>query len=101
MRASVDVAVAKPRSVRSHSRRAPGEISDSDLVAFLVSQLPLSRSDGRGEVKPKFPQADLLDAFDQVVEPLITAITCLRSHELTLFHLVNAYAGSPSGGTTG
>jgi hypothetical protein len=40
MRASVDVAVAKPRSVRSHSRRALGEISDSDLVAFLVSQLP-------------------------------------------------------------
>ena len=39
-------------------------------------------------------------AFDQVVEPLITEITCLRSHELRLFHLVSAYIGSPLGGTT-
>jgi len=50
---------------------------------------------------PKFPQADWVDAFDQVVEPLITEIACLRSHELRLFHLVSAYIGSPSGGTTG
>ena len=35
-----------------------------------------------------------------MVEPLITGITCLRSHELRLFHLVNAYVGSPPGGTT-
>ena len=37
MRASVDVAVAEPRSVRSHSRRALGEVSDGELVAFVVS----------------------------------------------------------------
>jgi hypothetical protein len=42
----------------------------------------------------------LVDAFDQVVEPLITEITCLRSHELRLFHLVSAYIGSLPGGTT-
>jgi hypothetical protein len=42
----------------------------------------------------------LADAFDQVVEPLITEVTCLRSHGLRLFHLVNAYIGSPPGGTT-
>jgi hypothetical protein len=46
------------------------------------------------------PQADLVNAFDQVVEPLITEITCLRSHELRLFHLVSAFIGSPLGGTT-
>jgi hypothetical protein len=33
----------------------------------------------------------LVDAFDQVAEPLITEITCLRSQELTLFHLVIVY----------
>lgn len=43
----------------------------------------------------------LIDAFDQVVEPLITEITCLRSQELTLFHLVIIYIGSLPGGTTG
>jgi hypothetical protein len=42
----------------------------------------------------------LVEAFDQVVEPLITEVTCLRSHELSLFHLVSAYIGSPPGGTT-
>jgi hypothetical protein len=42
----------------------------------------------------------LVDAFDQVVEPLITEITCLRSHGLRLFHLVSAYIDSPPGGTT-
>jgi hypothetical protein len=39
----------------------------------------------------------LVNAFDQVVEPLITEITCLRSHELRLFHLVSAFIGSPLG----
>src|SRR6266516_7260799 len=39
---------------------------------------------------PKFPPSRLVGAFDQVVEPLITEITCLRSHELRLFHLVSA-----------
>jgi hypothetical protein len=38
------------------------------------------------------PQSRLVDAFDQVVEPLITEITCLRSHELRLFHLFSAHA---------
>jgi hypothetical protein len=52
-------------------------------------------------VSPKFPPSRLVDAFDQVVEPLITEITCLRSHELRLFHLVSAYIASPPGGTTG
>src|SRR6266536_457900 len=50
---------------------------------------------------PKFPPSRLVGAFDQVVEPLITEITCLRSHELRLFHLVSAYFDSPSVGTTG
>src|SRR5271166_3328932 len=31
-----------------------------------------------GRARPKFPQADRADALDQVVEPLITDITCLR-----------------------
>jgi len=52
-------------------------------------------------VSPKFPPSRLVDAFDQVVEPLITEITCLCSHELGLFHLVSAHIGSPPGGTTG
>jgi len=43
----------------------------------------------------------LVEAFDQVVEPLITEITCLRSHEVRLFHLVSAYIGPPPGGTSG
>src|SRR2546421_12858089 len=43
------------------------------------------------------PPSRLVEAFDQVVEPLITEITCLRSHELRLFHLVSAYIGSPPG----
>ena len=43
----------------------------------------------------------LVDAFDQVVEPLITEITCLRSQEPTLFHLVKAYVGSPPRGNYG
>jgi hypothetical protein len=47
--------------------------------------------------KPKFPPSRLVDAFNQVVEPLITEITCLRSHELRLFHLVSAYIGSLPG----
>jgi 4-oxalocrotonate tautomerase len=50
---------------------------------------------------PKFPPSRLVDAFDQVAEPLITEITSLRSHELSLFHLVSAYIGSAPGGTTG
>ncbi|MGO9217767.1 MAG: peptide-methionine (S)-S-oxide reductase MsrA [Streptosporangiaceae bacterium] len=49
---------------------------------------------------PKLPPSRLVDAFDQVVEPLITEITCLRSHERRLFHLVSAYIGAPLGGTT-
>ena len=32
-----------------------------------------------------------------MVERLITEITCRRSHELRLFHLVSAYIGSPPG----
>ena len=52
-------------------------------------------------VSPKFPLSRLVNAFDQVVEPLITEITCLRSQELRLFHLVNAYIGSAPVGTTG
>jgi hypothetical protein len=47
--------------------------------------------------RPKFPPSRLVDAFDQVVEPLITEITCLRSHELRLFHLVSVYIDSPPG----
>ncbi len=54
-----------------------------------------------GAVNPKFPPSRSVGAFDQVVEPLITGFTCLRSHGLRLFHLVNAYVGSPPGGTTG
>jgi hypothetical protein len=54
-----------------------------------------------GSLGRSSPQADLVNAFDQVVEPLITEITCLRSHELRLFHLVSAFIGSPLGGTTG
>ena len=50
---------------------------------------------------PKFPPSRLVDAFDQVVEPLITEITCLRSQEPTLFHLVKAYVGSPPRGNYG
>ena len=46
---------------------------------------------------PNFPPSRLVDAFDQVVEPLIAEITCLRSHEPWLFYLVNAYVGSPPG----
>jgi hypothetical protein len=52
-------------------------------------------------VRPKFPPSRLVDAFDQVVEPLITEITCLRSPELRLFHLVSVQIDSPPGGTTG
>src|SRR5260370_24327162 len=43
------------------------------------------------------PPARLVDAFDQVVEHLITEITCLRSRELRLVHLVSGYIGSPPG----
>src|SRR5439155_19776210 len=53
------------------------------------------------QARPKFPPSRLVEAFGQVVEPLITEITCLRSHELRLFHLFSAYIGSPPGGTTG
>src|SRR6266567_3296903 len=49
---------------------------------------------------PKFPPSRLVEAFGQVVEPLITEITCLRSHEPRLFHLVSAYIGPPPGGTS-
>lgn len=46
---------------------------------------------------PKFPLSRLVGAFDQMVEPLITKVTCLRSHDLRLFRLVNAYTDSPRG----
>jgi hypothetical protein len=55
---------------------------------------------GQAAINPKFPPSRLADAFDQVVEPFITEVTCLRSHGLRLFHLVNACIGSPPGGTT-
>src|SRR6266851_2042931 len=42
--------------------------------------------------RPEVPLSRLLGAFDQMVEPLITDLTCLRSQGLKLFHLVNAYA---------
>src|SRR6266487_6010269 len=61
---------------------------------------PVRRPDtGRtgGGLGRSSPPSRLVDAFDQVVEPLITEITCLRSHELRLFHLVSAYIDSPSG----
>jgi hypothetical protein len=35
--------------------------------------------------------------FTQLEEHLITEITCLRSHELKVFHLVSAHTGSPPG----
>jgi len=49
------------------------------------------------------PLSRLVDASDQVVEPSITEITCLRSHELMLFHLLSACIGSAPGdcGLTG
>src|SRR6266536_811706 len=78
-----------PRSADvSSGRQRPGE-----LARRVFSPDPrLGRSS---------PPGRLVDAFDQVVEPLITEITCLRSHELRLFHLVSAYIDSPSGRTTG
>jgi len=42
----------------------------------------------------------LVDAIDQVAEPLATEITCLRRHEPRLFHLVSADVGSPRRETT-
>ncbi len=50
--------------------------------------------------KPKFPPGRWAHVFSQLVAPLITEITCLRSHELRLFLLVKAHVGSPPGGTT-
>src|SRR5215831_846713 len=53
--------------------------------------------DNHRRSKPKFPRSRPVGVFGQVVEPLITKVTCLRSHDLRLFRLVNAYAGSPPG----
>jgi hypothetical protein len=50
--------------------------------------------------KPKFPPTLWAKVFTQLVEHLITEVTCLRSHGLRLFHLVSAYIGSFPGGTT-
>jgi len=73
-------------------------------IAVLAASAGLagcaSESSSSSSISPKFPPSRLVDAFDQVVEPLITEITCLRSHEPRLFHLVSAYIGSPLGGTT-
>jgi hypothetical protein len=49
---------------------------------------------------PKFPPSRWANVFAQLVAPLMTEITCLRSHGLRLFHLVSAHVGSLSGGTT-
>jgi hypothetical protein len=46
---------------------------------------------------PKFPPSRWANMFAQLVGPLITEITCLRSHELKVFHLVSAHVGSPPG----
>ncbi len=48
---------------------------------------------------PKFPPSMWTNVFAQLVGPLITEITCLRSHELKVFHLVSAHVGSPLGAT--
>src|SRR6266480_1713413 len=79
---------SRPRSGR------PGPCLDWVLT---VPSAPLVAAVLTTSTKPKFPPSRLVDAFDQVVEPLITEITCLRSHELRLFHLVSAYIDSPPG----
>ncbi len=63
-------------------------------VHQLVADADLDRP------RPKFPPSRWAHVFAQLVAPLITEITCLRSHELRLFLLVKAHVGSPPGGTT-
>jgi hypothetical protein len=50
-------------------------------------------------IRPKFPPGRWARVFKQVVGPLITKITCLRSHDPTVFHLVNDHVGVTVGGT--
>src|SRR5271157_4278144 len=63
-----------------------------------TARLPASMAGARALTRPKFPPSRLVEAFDQVVEPLITEITCLRSHELRLFHLVQRIYRFATGG---
>ena len=75
----------QPASLQEQLRRIGWSITVTSTAGLFYSEVPPSR---------------LVDTFDQVVEPLITEITCLRSHELRLFHLVSAYIDSSPGGTT-
>ena len=43
-----------------------------------------------GVIQAEVPPSRLVDAFDQVIEPLIAELARLLSHEPRLFHLVNA-----------
>ena len=70
-------------------------IASEALIEHEANQLL-----GKPATKPKFPPNRWANVFAQLVGPLITEITCLRSHGLKVFHLVSAHVGSPPGGTT-
>ena len=99
--AVVSTPLAAP--VIAATRLRGGTANSARGAASLATEAISAARPGRvlWPVSPKFPPNRLVDAFDQVVEPLITEITCLRSHELRLFHLVSAHIGSLPGGTPG
>ncbi len=101
----------------AHMLRADAEAPDAPdsgagpwaiLRSLAWSSEDQGRPDDRGpkagpdrSARPKFPPSRWVHAYAQLVAPLITEITCLRSHELRLFLLVKAHMGSSPGGTTG
>jgi hypothetical protein len=87
-------------NLRAYSLRCPALVLHKRLDCHGRNGLS-PRGAGRLPAKPEFPPSRWAHVFAQLVAPLITEITCLRSHELKLFLLVKAHVGSPPGGTTG
>ena len=98
--AVVSTPLAAP--VIAATRLRGGTANSARGAASLATEaISAARQAGCSGQLVEVPPKPIGHVFDQVVEPLITEITCLRSHELRLFHLVSAHIGSLPGGTTG
>ena len=75
-----------------HAHQEPVRLScDRQPRRAINPETPVLLAALRPVLSPEMP------ALTASQQPLTTEITCLRSHDLRLFHLVSAYVGSPQG----